>query len=354
MAGVGGWGRIAGVLKPRYEICVLDGKRAFRDELARWFGKHGKDYPWRRTREPYEVLVSEVMLQQTQIATVLGKGYYTRFLAVFPDVVVLAEAADAPLLKAWEGLGYYRRARMLRETARAVIADHGGVFPADLEALLKLPGIGRYTAGALRAFAFGVPAVLVDGNVSRVLSRLMDCAEVIDDTAGSRRVWGWAEELADGRRPGVYHAALMELGQQVCRPGVPDCLNCPVARFCKASEPEALPVKKRKIPVTAVDEHALWLRDGDGRVLLHHEGGKRRTGLWKLPLREPGKISHLPLLAEQRYSITRFRVTLRVHDGAGGSFPLAAGDAWVDAGDVGALAMAAPFRRVVEQLLEDF
>jgi A/G-specific adenine glycosylase len=344
------------VLKPRHEVSALDEKLAFRSALVRWFGKHAKDYPWRRTRDPYEVLVSEVMLQQTQIATVLGKGYYTRFLSAFPDVAALAAAEDAPLLKAWEGLGYYRRARMLRETARAVIAEHGGVFPSDLEALLKLPGIGRYTAGALRAFAFGVPAVVVDGNVSRVFARLMDCADPIDDAAGIKRAWAWAEELADAKRPAAYHAALMELGQQVCRPGVPDCLGCPVARFCAAPEPELLPVKARKIPITTVDEHALWLRDGAGRLLLHHEGGKRRTGLWKLPLRELAEIGHLPVIGEQGYSITRYRVTLRVHDGnlADDSFQPCAGDSWVEPDQVAALAMAAPFRRVVERLLENF
>jgi A/G-specific adenine glycosylase len=347
---------MAAVLKPRQKASVMDEKQAFRDALARWFGKHGKDYPWRRTREPYEILVSEVMLQQTQIATVLGKGYYTGFLAAFPDVESLAAAEDAPLLKAWEGLGYYRRARMLRETARAVIADHGGGFPSDLEGLMKLPGIGRYTAGALRAFAFGLPAVLVDGNVSRVLSRLMDSAEPVDDTAGIKRVWGWAGELADAKRPAVYHAAVMELGQQVCRPGVPDCLSCPVAGFCAASTPEDLPVKGRKMAVTAVDEHALWLRDGDGRVLLHHERGKRRTGLWKLPVREVAEVKGLPVVAELRYSITRYRVTLRVHDGnpAGVSRAPSAGDSWVDPGEIPALAMAAPFRRAVEQLLANF
>ncbi len=356
MAGEGKTGRIAGVLKPRYEISALEEKAAFREALARWFGKHAMDYPWRRTRDAYEMLVSEVMLQQTQIATVLGKGYYTRFLAAFPDVAALAVAEDAPLLKAWEGLGYYRRARMLRETARAVIAEHGGRFPAELDALLKLPGIGRYTAGALRAFAFGLPAVLVDGNVSRVLSRLMDCAQPADDTAGIKRAWDWAAELADAKRPGVYHAALMELGQRICRPGVPGCLDCPVARFCAATAPEGLPVKKRRVAITAVDEHALWLRDGEGRLLLHHEGGKRRTGLWKLPLREPAEIVHLPVLAEQRYSITRYRVTLRVHDGhaADEVFPPVAGDFWVEPDKVAALAMAAPFRRVVERLIENF
>jgi A/G-specific adenine glycosylase len=301
------------------------------------------------------VLVSEVMLQQTQIATVLGKGYYTRFLTAFPDVEKLAAADDAPLLKAWEGLGYYRRARMLRETARAVIAEHGGKFPHDPDALLALPGIGRYTAGALRAFAFGLPAVVVDGNVIRVLSRLMDMREPVDESAGLKQIQSWAEELADPARPRVYHSALMELGQTVCKTGAPDCMACPVARFCQSKEPCMLPVKARKVAVTAVDEHALWLRDDEGRLLLHHESGKRRTGLWKLPLRSAAEIAGLPLLAEHRYSITRYRVSLRVHDGnaPGAGFHAAAGDIWTDPAEIPALALAAPFRRVIERLLEE-
>lgn len=344
------------MLKPRCATNVLDGRSGFRNALARWFGRHGKDYPWRRTRDAYAVLVSEVMLHQTQIATVLGKGYYTRFLAAFPDLQALAAADDAALLKAWEGLGYYRRVRMLRATAQAVLADHGGVFPQDLQSLMKLPGVGRYTAGALRAFAFEVPAVLVDGNVARVVARLMDFGEPVDGTAGLQQIWSWAEALADGKRPRVYHAAMMELGQTICRPGVPDCGSCPVARYCRTPAPESLPVKARKTAITAVDEHALWLRDGAGRLLLHHEGGQRRTGLWKLPTREAAAIAHLPVLIEHGYSITRYRVSLRVHDGGvpGKAFQPAAGDAWREPGELPSLAMAAPFRRVVERLLEDF
>lgn len=333
----------------------MESREAFRNALCAWFEKHGRDYPWRRTRNAYEVLVSEVMLQQTQIATVLGKGYYTRFLTAFPDVEKLAAADDAPLLKAWEGLGYYRRARMLRETARAVIAEHGGKFPHDLDALLALPGIGRYTAGALRAFAFGLPAVVVDGNVMRVLSRVMDMREPVDVSAGLKRIQSWAEELADPARPRIYHSALMELGQTICKKGAPDCMACPVARFCKSSEPSMLPVKARKMAVTAVDEHALWLRDDEGRLLLHHESGKRRTGLWKLPLRSAEEIAGLPLLAEHRYSITRYRVNLLVHDGnaAAATFHAAAGDVWTDPAEIPALALAAPFRRVIERLLAE-
>lgn len=344
------------MLKPRFETDALEDPLGFRQALVRWFSKNAKDYPWRRTRDAYEILVSEVMLQQTQIATVLGKGYYTRFLQTFPDVAALAVADDAALLKAWEGLGYYRRVRMLRETARALIADHGGEFPEDAEMLMNLPGIGRYTAGALRAFAFGLPAVLVDGNVARVISRLMDSSTAVDGTEGIKRVWDWAEALADPKRPREYHAALMELGQVLCRPGVPDCLSCPVARFCKTSDPAGLPVKGRKTAITEVDEHALWLRDAEGRLLLHHEAGKRRTGLWKLPIRDAASVSHLPLLAKHRYGITRYRVLLHVHDASrmGKSFQPGEGDAWQSVEDVHELAMAAPFRKVVERLLKDF
>ena len=340
-------------MKPQIKANVLSNRAGFRSALARWFGKHGKDYPWRRTRDPYAILVSEVMLQQTQIATVLGKGYYVRFLETFPDLQSLAAADDASLLKAWEGLGYYRRARMLRATAQAVLTKHGGRFPRETGELLELPGVGPYTAGALRAFAFDLPAVLVDGNVTRVLARLLDFAAPVDDAAGLRRIREVAEAMADPKRPRIYHAALMELGQTDCRPGVPDCARCPVARFCAATTPENLPVKSRKIPVTRVTEHALWVRDAHGRLLLHHEGGQRRTGLWKLPTRDLTEISRLPVLAESRYSITRYRVTLVVHDGKplGRKPQPAPNEFWRTPADLPLLAIAAPFRRVIERLL---
>lgn len=342
------------MLKPTCETSALMDRPSFREALISWFSANGKDYPWRRTTVPYEVLISEVMLQQTQIATVLGKGYYQRFLAAFPNVLELAAAEDAELLKAWEGLGYYRRVRMLRDTARAVAADHAGIFPHEMPDLLKLPGIGRYTAGALRAFAFGLPAVLVDGNVARVLARLMDFSNPIDEPTGIKQIWSWAENLACDEHPRVYHAALMELGQTLCRPGVPDCLSCPVAKFCQTKSPEILPVKARKTTVTAVHEHALWMRDPQGRVLLHHEAGKRRTGLWRLPLVTPDICVNLPILLESQYAITRYRVTLRVHDGSGfAEFQPTSSDLWVEQEKIAELAVAAPFRRVIERLLED-
>ncbi|MGD7654221.1 MAG: A/G-specific adenine glycosylase [Verrucomicrobiales bacterium] len=340
------------MLKPRQEINALDRLTEFRDAVVGWFGEHGLDHPWRRTRDAYEVLVSEVMLQQTQVATVLKNGAYGRFLEAFPDLESLAVAGDDELLKAWEGLGYYRRARMLRETARAVVEGHGGEFPRELAGLMALPGVGMYTAGALRAFAFREPAVLVDGNVVRVLARLMDFRDAVDGAAGQRVMWEWAGELADEGRPAAYHAGLMELGQRVCRRGVPDCPGCPVARFCGTRVPADLPVKKRKVAVTEVDEHALWVTDGAGRVLMQRETGKRRTGLWKLPVRDAGEVAGMPVVRESTYAITRYRVRLKVHGvGPGGVWgALREGEEWLDAEEVAGVAMAAPFRKVVALL----
>jgi A/G-specific adenine glycosylase len=342
------------MLKPRFKTDPLQHAAGFRDALTGWFSKCGKDYPWRRTRDPYAVLVSEVMLQQTQIATVLGRGFYRRFLETFPTLESLAVAEDDRLLKAWEGLGYYRRVRMLRETARAVISEHGGMFPSGLAELRKLPGVGPYTAGAVRGFAFDLPSVVVDGNVARVLARMMDFSKPVDDSPGLKQLWQWAEVLADPERSRIYNSALMELGQTICRPGVPDCLSCPVAEFCRTQVPETLPVKKTKVAITEIDEHALWLRDPDGGILLHLEAGKRRQGLWKLPTRPAAEVAGLPVLIEHRYTITRYRVTLRVHDGTGlRKVSPAEGESWQHEGEIPHLAMPSPFRRVVEELLAE-
>lgn len=340
-----------GMLKPRFETPALESQAAFRNALGNWFSSEGKDYPWRRTHDPYAILVSEMMLQQTRIATVLGKGYYTRFLEKFPDLRSLAAADDESLLKAWEGLGYYRRARMLRSTALAVIGKHGGIFPIDEKDLLALPGIGPYTSAALLAFAFGKTSALVDGNVSRVLSRIMDDFTPIDSTRSQKQHREWAAALCDPAHPRTHHYAMMELGQTICRSGLPSCEICPVARFCKCDRPEILPVKKSRAVITSVTEHAVFARDPEGRILLHLESGSRRAGLWKLPLRSAGTCASLPLIAEDTYPITRYKVFLKTHlaenIGAG------EGDAWIPPGDLDSLPIAAPFRRVLLRLLDD-
>ncbi|HVJ45274.1 MAG TPA: A/G-specific adenine glycosylase [Luteolibacter sp.] len=344
-----------GVLKPVFKTDAIDGRLEFRDSLADWFLKNGKDYPWRRTSDPYAVLVSEVMLQQTQIATVLGKGFFNRFLERFADVETLARAGDEVLLKTWEGLGYYRRARMLRETAKAVLERHEGAFPKETDELMALPGIGRYTANAVRAFAFDLPSAVVDGNVSRVVSRLMDHRGAVDETDGIRKIWNWTEALADPERPRVFNSALMELGQTICRPGVPDCLSCPVAGFCRTREPESLPVKRKKTAVTEVAEHAIWLRDKKGRVLMHREAGKRRQGLWRLPLKTEDEVKGLPMKYRSRYTITRYRVTLEIWDAgvAGKGIGITSGDEWKEITELASLPMPSPFRRAIDEMTAD-
>jgi A/G-specific adenine glycosylase len=338
-------------LKPRFERSPLEAPDDFRIALGDWFSGEGKDYPWRRTSDPYAVLVSEMMLQQTRVAHVLGKGYFTRFLEEFPDVKSLAAADDSRLLKAWEGLGYYRRARMLRATAAAVLNDHGGIFPDDNAALLALPGIGPYTAAALLSFAFGKPSALVDGNVDRLLSRLMVDAAPIDASATRKRHTKWARALCDPQNPRRHHYAMMELGQTLCRPGVPRCELCPVAKFCEARDPQNLPIKKKRAEVTVLSEHAIWLHDAEGRVLLHRESGSRRNGLWKLPLRSQQECAGSPLIFSDTYTITRYKVLLNVHAGAG--HQPGEGDEWISREELASIPMAAPFRRAIQRLLAD-
>ena len=286
--------------------------RSFARALARWFKANARDYPWRRTHDPYAILVSEIMLQQTQITTVLDRGYYERWMKRFPDFASLAKASEHDVLKMWEGLGYYRRARFLHKLAQTVVSEHDGVFPRDISAIRKLPGIGDYTAGAVASFAFDDRQPIVDGNVARVLSRIFNDATPIDSTEGKKRLWQRATDLvnaADSAR--IHNSALMELGQTICRPSSPTCLICPVREFCTATEPEKLPVKSKRAEITEVTERVYLLKTKDG-VLLQQETGSRRTGLWKLPaLETDAKLP--PVLHESTYTITRYRVTLHVH-----------------------------------------
>lgn len=313
-----------GGLKPVARHDALEEPAAFRQALAEWFDREGKDYPWRRTTDPYAILVSEVMLQQTQVATVLGRGFYDRFLDRFPDTATLAAADDESLLKAWEGLGYYRRARMLREAARVIEDRHAGTFPESYQDILALPGVGRYTAGAVSSFAFDRPAPIVDGNVARVLARLMDFSGKIDAGPAQKQLWAWAEQLLDESAPRRHNSAIMELGQTCCRPGVPDCLSCPVSAFCRCREPEQLPVKGKRTKLTEVVESVVFSLL-DGAILLRQQKDGRRVGMWRLPERRVD--SDWPLLHERKYGITRYRVTMKVHEAPPGLEP-EADEAW--------------------------
>jgi A/G-specific adenine glycosylase len=285
----------------------VNGKE-FRQRLCDWFRRHGRDLPWRRTRDPYAILVSEMMLQQTTVAAVVP--YFERWMKRFPSVHELAAADESEVLALWQGLGYYRRARNLHAAATKVGGGLDGVFPRDYDGLRDLPGVGDYTAQAVRAFAFGESVPVLDANVIRVVARLFDIRMLVDTAKGLAKVRGKLEELLPAKGGHEFASALMELGALVCRAGRPDCLLCPVKEFCAAKHPEKLPVKAPKAAIKERSEHAAWVSDGKS-VLLQQSTARRWVGLWRLPPLD-GEPPAGPA-AELTYSIVRERVTLRVH-----------------------------------------
>ncbi len=323
---------------------------AFADALERWFALHQKDYPWRRTRDPYAILVAEVMLQQTQIPTVLDRGYYSRWLERFPDFQTLASASTEEVLSAWEGLGYYRRARNLQKLAQCVVEKHGGVMPRDPRVIVALPGIGPYTAGAVASFAFDLPEPIVDGNVARVLARVFDDATPIDSGAGKRLLWERALVLVRAASsPANFNSALMELGQTHCRVAEAACEACPVRTFCRATQPLTLPAKSKRTAITEVSEHVFFMRNSAGHVLLEQETGTRRTGMWKLP-DLPDTEPRPRVIHKLVYGITRYKVTLWVHT-APPNVALQTTHRLVSIQELPGLPMPAPYRRALKAAL---
>jgi len=251
-----------------------------RRALVAWFRRGHRDMPWRRTRDPYAVWVSEIMLQQTRVETVTP--YFERWMRRFPSVRALAEAPLDDVLSHWAGLGYYARARNLHAAARDVVGTYGGAFPATAAGLRELRGVGDYTAGAIASIAFGEAAPIVDGNVVRVLARVDALDGAADDAALKRRVWQRAGELvaADGGdAAGDFNQAMMELGATVCTPSSPGCSRCPLAGVCRAraaGDVAARPAPKTKKPPRVVDAVAV-LVERDGKLLLVR---RPPAGLW--------------------------------------------------------------------------
>lgn len=258
--------------------------RSLRKRLLDWFDRSKRDLPWRQDPTPYKVLVSEFMLQQTQVETVLP--YFHRFIEVFPNFQALAEAEEEEVLRLWSGLGYYRRARNLRLAAQRIVEEHQGRFPNTLEEALALPGVGRYTAGAVMSIAYGERVPLVDGNVERVLSRLFVLREDFSTTKGTKAVWDLAEKLVPEVRPGDFNQALMELGALVCAPTGPRCLLCPLSKLCRAYREgvaEELPVKSRKQKQVKVEEVVLLLKCGGRWLLTNRNEEGLYEGMWQFP-----------------------------------------------------------------------
>ncbi|MEJ6579968.1 MAG: A/G-specific adenine glycosylase [Akkermansiaceae bacterium] len=322
--------------------------RAFRALLLQWFEKESKDWPWRRTRDPWSILVSEIMLQQTTVASVIANRRYERFLEEFPDIATMSAASENQILKAWEGLGYYNRVRNLQKAARHVLDHFSGEFPPDASTLETLPGVGRYTAGAVSSFAFDQPAPIVDANIARVISRLFNISLAIDSTPGQKIIWERAGQLLDQKSPRLFNSAIMELGQTFCSPRTPSCPECPVKKFCQCPDPGKLPVKKPRRQFVAVDEHAFLHLKG-GQVLLAMGEASRRRGFWHLPMRDTEDCAHLESSSQHRYTITHHRVTVHLYHHNPGK--ILEGEVFHKISDLESLPIASPMRRILESEL---
>jgi A/G-specific adenine glycosylase len=270
--------------------------------LLSWYRRHRRDLPWRvvgktataaaqGSPDPYHVLVSEAMLQQTQVATVVP--YFRRFLERFPTVRALAESDQQDVLRLWQGLGYYSRARNLRRAAQRIVAEHGGQVPREVEQLRALPGVGRYTAGAVASIAYGVRAPIVDGNVARVLCRLDKIASDPREPTTQQLLWRRAEEILPRRHVGDFNSALMELGATVCIPRSPQCLICPVREFCEARAAgvqDQIPPPRKTQPTPLLRRRTFCVRRArDGRWLIEQRPATGRwAGMWQFVTVEAG------------------------------------------------------------------
>lgn len=255
----------------------------FTRSVLAWYDSGHRDLPWRHTKDAYRIWISEIMLQQTRAETVVS--YYERFLARYPTVEALAQADEEELLKSWEGLGYYSRARSLHRAAQVIVREHGGQLPADVDKLRALPGIGDYTAGAIASIAFGIPAAAVDGNVERVLCRYDAVEEAVGTPAVRRRIAARAQELVPQDRPGAFANAMMEMGAVMCTPKNPKCLICPVRETCRGFSQgiaQELPRKMKKKAQRVENRAVLLVFCGD-RVLIVKRKEKLLGGLFVFP-----------------------------------------------------------------------
>jgi A/G-specific adenine glycosylase len=343
--------------------------------LLAWFGRHRRDLPWRRDRDPYRIWVSEVMLQQTTVAAVVP--YFERFLAAFPTVAALAAADEQDVLRLWEGLGYYRRARDLHHTARRLAAEHGGRFPDDPAVLGELPGMGRYTVGAVLSQAFDRRLPILEANSQRVLCRLFGVGT--DPTQGPtrRRLWELAEALLPARRAGDFNQALMELGALVCTATAPRCGDCPLAANCEANRlglQAEIPVRPARPEVVPVQEAAVVVRRGAEVLVVQRPAAGRWANLWEFPhgplaADETHEAAARRLLAELtgvaadlgaelltlRHGVTHYRITLVCFEAAYRSGTFASAfyrqAAWVEPARLADYPVSVPQRRLARALL---
>lgn len=255
------------------------------ETLVSWYLENARDLPWRKDQEPYHIWISEIMLQQTRVEAV--KGYYYRFLEAFPDIYTLAKASEEKLLKMWEGLGYYNRAKNLQKAARIIVEELNGDFPTEYQELLKLPGIGEYTAGAVASISFGEPVAAVDGNVLRVISRITENFQDISKTSTKKTIKLALESVYPKKNPGIFTQSLIELGALICIPiGAPKCERCPASSFCLArihGTQQQLPVKNTK-KERRIEERTVFLLESEHDIAIQKRSSKGLlAGLWQFP-----------------------------------------------------------------------
>jgi A/G-specific adenine glycosylase len=346
------------VPKGNVKAAGIPSSRQIARPLLAWYARARRDLPWRRSRDPYRVWVSEIMLQQTQVERV--KDFFVRFIAAFPDVRALARAEEHDVLRLWEGLGYYRRARQLHAAAKVIVAEHGGRFPYTVDGLRSLPGIGRYTAGAIASIAFDVPAPIVEANSRRVIARLAGHAKRLDGPGGDTPIWEIAERLVPKTGPGRFNQAVMDLGALVCTPERPLCTACPLAACCVANQTNrtaTIPMKAARRETKQLRETAVVIWRG-GRVLLERRGPEEWwAGLWDFP-RQATSQALAPLgcgkprrLGRITHTVTHHKITLEIVEcAAARAGRTAANRAWVPVAKLATLAMTAPGRRIAGML----
>jgi A/G-specific adenine glycosylase len=252
--------------------------------LLDWYAHNARQLPWRGRSDPYAIWVSEIMLQQTRVETVTS--YYKRWMDRFPSIQALADADLHEVFQVWEGLGYYSRARNLHRAARMLVDEHGGLLPKDVQSLVRLPGIGRYTAGAIASIAFGLDEPVLDGNVRRVMARVYNVCDPLRSVEGERKLWHYAAEHLPPGESGAYNQALMDLGATICTPKLPDCVHCPVREVCQAFAlglQDQLPVIAPKATIPHHTVTAGVIRKGDLILITQRPLGGLLGGLWEFP-----------------------------------------------------------------------
>lgn len=342
--------------------------------LLAWYKKNARDLPWRRTRDPYLIWVSEIMLQQTQVTTVIP--YYEKWAKRFPSVHSLATAPLDDVLEHWAGLGYYRRARMLHKGAGEVVANFGGKLPKTPEELQKIPGIGRYTAGAIASIAFETKAPILDGNVIRILTRIHGIKMDISETKTIKHLWTLAEEILPEKSLGDFNQSMMELGATVCTPDSPNCGECPVSKFCVAyqkGKPTAFPVKLKKEVFQSLKTAALIVKENQ-KYLVHKQPQEGRWGgLYMFPHWPDKKemLEHLQVKKKMawkndcakpaltvKHGFTKYKIELevfKVEEHKPSSFGSGFQNSkWVGLQDLQKLAFPAPHKKIVKHLIESY